>query len=172
MFLRFIKNFALKKNIKKCLPGSIQLAIPDRIITIGIIIDESYFFDREALVEALSSGGIKKENITTLSFKEKAKPKEILNHLYFTRKDISFAGTFLKEEVTAFINKPFDMLISYYDVEKPALLLATAKSKAKFKVGFSTIDDRFNSFMISTQAEKYTEFASELIKYLKILNKI
>lgn len=172
MFLRFIKNFALKKYIKKCLSGSISFAIPDRIVTVGIIVDESYFSDREALVEKLASDGIKKENIETLSFKEKVKSKEVLDYLYYSRKNISSTGIFLKEDVAAFINKPFDMLINYYDVEKPALLLATVKSKAKFKVGFSNIDNRFNSFMISTEAEKYTEFASELLKYLKILNKI
>ena len=64
------------------------------------------------------------------------------------------------------------MLISYYDVEKPPLVLVTLQSKAKFKVGFSTIDKRLNAFMITTVAEKHGEFVAELFKYLKILKKI
>ncbi|MDV6169977.1 hypothetical protein R1T16_16180 [Flavobacterium sp. DG1-102-2] len=172
MFLKFIKDFGLKKIIKKSLPGYKPATSPDAINTIGILIDESYFADKEGLITELIGMGFKRSNIETLSFKEKIKPKEIVDCCHYTRKDISVGGTFAKEDVAAFINKPFDMLISYYDIEKAPLLLATLKSKAKFKVGFSSIDNRLNSFMISSQAEKYTEFISELFKYLKILNKI
>jgi len=64
------------------------------------------------------------------------------------------------------------MLISYYDIEKAALLLVTQRTNANFKVGFSTIDKRLNHFMINTVAENYTVFTNELFRYLKILNKI
>lgn len=172
MFLKFIKDFALKKIIKKSLPGYKPVANSEIINTVGILIDESYFFDKESLIVELIAQGINRGNIETLSFKERIKPKEIVDCCHYTRKDVSATGIFVKEDVAAFVNKPFDMLISYYDVEKAPLLLATLKSKAKFKVGFSSIDNRFNNFMISSQAEKYTEFISELFKYLKILNKI
>lgn len=172
MFLKFIKDFALKKIIKKSLAGYKPIADSEVITKIGILIDESYFFDKESLILELISNGIKRSDIETLSFKERIKKKEIIDYRHYTRKDISAAGTFAKEDVAAFINTPFDMLISYYDVEKAPLVLATLKSKAKFKVGFSSVDKRLNNFMISSQAEKYTEFVSELFKYLKILNKI
>ena len=172
MFLKFIKDFALKKIIKKSLTGYKPVADSEVVTTVGILIDESYFFDKESLILDLIANGIRRSDIETLSFKERIKKKEIVDCCHYTRKDISAGGTFLKEDVAAFVNKPFDMLISYYDVEKAPLLLATLKSKAKFKVGFSSIDSRFNNFMISSQAEKYTEFASELFKYLRILNKI
>lgn len=172
MFLKFIKDFGLKKIIKKSLSGYKPVSSPDIVITVGILIDESYFFEKEGLIRELAANDIAVNNIETLSFKERVKPKEVIESCYYTRKDISVGGSFDKEDVAAFINKPFDMLISYYDVEKAPLLLATLKSKAKFKVGFSSIDNRFNNFMISSQAEKYPEFVSELIKYLKILNKI
>lgn len=172
MFLKFIKDFSLKKIIKKSLPGYKPVAAADEISTVGIIIDESYFFDKDDLISELTDGGIKKDALQILSFRERIKPKEVVECCHFTRRDISVSGEFLKQDVADFINTPFDLLINYYDVEKAPLLLATIKSKAKFKVGFATVDNRLNSFMISSQAEKYSEFASELIKYLKILNKI
>lgn len=172
MFLKFIKDFGLKKIIKKSLSGYKPISSPDPVITVGILLDESYFLEKDGLIKELAANGIAANNIETLSFREKVKPKEVLDYNFYTRKDISVLGTFDKEAAAAFVNKPFDMLISYYDVEKAPLLLATLKSKAKFKVGFSSIDNRFNNFMISSQAEKYPEFVSELIKYLKILNKI
>jgi hypothetical protein len=172
MFLKFIKDFGLKKIIKKSLSGYKPLASPDAVKTVGILIDESYFFNKEGLIKELMANGIAAYDIETLSFKEKVRSKEVIDHPYYTRKNISVGGAFEKEEAAAFVNKPFDMLISYYDVEKAPLLWATLKSKANFKVGFSSIDSRFNNFMISSQAVKYTEFVSELFKYLKILNKI
>ena len=80
--------------------------------------------------------------------------------------------TFDDKELNAFEATPFDLLISYYDTEKAALLLFTHLSKASFKVGFSNIDSRLNHFMINTKAENYKVFVDELFKYLKILKKI
>lgn len=172
MFLKFIKDFGLKKNIKKTLSQYKPVSSPDVVTTVGILVDESYFTDKEALINDLAQNGISTQNIKTLSFKERIKKKEVIDCCHYTRKDISGEGEFTKEDVAEFINTPFDMLISYYDVEKPPLIWATLKSKAKFKVGFATVDKRLNHFMISTVAEKHAEFITELFKYLKILNKI
>jgi hypothetical protein len=46
------------------------------------------------------------------------------------------------------------------------------QSKALFKVGFASIDKKLNHFIINTTAENHTVFMSELVKYLKILNKL
>ena len=70
-----------------------------------------------------------------------------------------------------FINEKFDLLISYYDVEKAILLKITHNSKAQFKVGFSSVDKRLNHLMINTNAENYKVFVHELFRYLKILNR-
>ena len=74
--------------------------------------------------------------------------------------------------INDFIETPFDLLVNYYDVNKSGLLLLSTKSKAKFKVGFDTVDKRVNHFIIKTLVENYNEFVLELFKYLKILNKI
>ena len=85
---------------------------------------------------------------------------------------MSWTATFGKQEVNNFITTDFDLLINYYDTEKVPLLLISHQSKAKFKVGFSSVDKRINHFMISTNAENHIIFIEELFKYLKILNKI
>ena len=172
MFLKFIKDFSLKKIIKNSLSNYKPIASPDKVVTVGILIDESYFTNKEELIQELVACGIDGNAIETLSFFERIKKGQEPDYPYFTRKDISVTGTFDKQEADLFIKKPFDMLISYYDVEKPPLVLATIKNKAKFKVGFSTTDSRLDNFMIALQAEKYKEFVAELFKYLKILNKI
>jgi hypothetical protein len=172
MFLKFFRDFTLKKIINKSLSHYKPLSSADAVYTVGILTDDSYFPDKASFISQLVENGIKEENIETLSFKERVKKKEIIDYPHYTRSDISTGGTFEKQEAAAFINKPFDMLISYYDIGKPPLVLATLQSKAKFKVGFSTVDKRLNHFMIDTVAEKYPEFIAELFKYLKILNKL
>lgn len=172
MFLNFIKDFSLKKIIKKTL-SNYKIAVSEgEIASVGIVLDETYFKDKELLINKLVEQGIKRGNIETLSYLDRLKKGEQPDCCHYTPKDITSGGEFAKEDVKAFINKPFDLLISYYDVAKPSLVLATMQSKAQFKVGYASVDNRLNSFMIASQAEKYEEFTDELIKYLKILNKL
>lgn len=172
MFLKFIKDFGLKKIIKKTLPVYEAPVSDKSVVTVGVVIDETYFAERENLVREIASYGIDPKNVQTLSFYERVKKNQVPECCHFTYKDVNSNGTFSKQDVTDFVNKPFDLLISFYDVQKPPLLLITLSSKATFKAGFSTTDSRLHTFMVASQAEKFKEFIAELFRYLKILNKI
>lgn len=172
MFLNKIKDFITKKIVKKRLLNVSLNASSSSIKKVGIVFDESYFYEKEALINELILNGIKEENIDILVFKNTIKKNETFDYPTFSFKHISWSATFDKEEVNSFINKDFDLLISYYDTEKSALLLVTHSSKASFKVGFASVDKRLNHFMIATNAENFKVFMDELFKYLKILNKL
>lgn len=172
MFLNYLKDFATKKIVKNSLSNVKHVATDNVIKTVGIIFDESYFYEREALVAELIQNGIVESNIKVLVFKNKIKKNETFDYPVFSHRDLSWTGTVDKKEVKEFISEPFDLLINYYDTEKVALLLVSHLSKASFKVGFASIDKRLNHFMINTNAENYKVFMDELFKYLKILNKI
>ena len=149
-----------------------HIASDDFIKTVGIVFDETYFYEKEALVQELVNNGIVENKIKILVFKDKIKKNEVFDYPVFSNKDLSWTGTVDKKEVKGFVTEPFDLLINYYDTEKIALLLVSHSSKASFKVGFASIDKRLNHFMINTNAENYKIFMDELFKYLKILNKI
>jgi hypothetical protein len=172
MFLNYFKDFATKKIVKKSLSNVKHVASDKMIRTVGIIFDESYFYEKEALINELIANGIAEKDIKILVFKDKIKKNEVFDYPVFSHKDLTWLATIDKKEVTDFVNEPFDLLINYYDVEKAILLLVSHLSKASFKVGFSVIDKRLNHFMINTNAENYKVFMDELFKYLKILNKI
>ena len=172
MFSIYIKNFFTKKIVKNTLSNVNHIPTNDLIKTVGIIFDESYFYEKEALIQELIANGIAKSNIQILVFKDKIKKNEVFDFPVFSHKDLSWTATFDKSEVKDFIAQKFDLLINYYDIEKSALLLISNHSKASFKVGFSSIDKKLNHFMINTNAENYKVFIDELFKYLKILNKI
>lgn len=172
MFSRIIKDFFLKRKIKKRLE-KYQLNYSSGVIkSVGILIDETYFNEADAIVNQLEQNGFDKDNIEILFYLDKKKKYLDSNKRYFFKNAISWNGSFKNEIVVDFIQKPFDLLISYYDIEKPVLLKVSKLSKANFKVGFHTIDKRINHFMVNLPAENYNAFISELIKYLKILKKI
>jgi hypothetical protein len=172
MISKIIKDFFLKRKVNKKLINYQLQVSPDKIVKVGVLIDGNYFTNQEDLIKEIEKHGIAKENIEILSFVNKNKKTLLEKFDYFFRKDISFGGLFKSERVTNFTDQHFDMLISYYDVQKPTLLLVSKSSKAKFKVGFQTIDKRINHLSINSVAENYAEFISELFKYLKILKKI
>jgi hypothetical protein len=171
MFLNFLKKFLLKRKLKKALSSMTSELSDEKIKTVGLIIDETYFTNKNQLLEDLQVQGIEERNINLLLYHDKDKKRD-LSAASFSMKNVSWSGVIDDEKVVAFEAQRFDLLISYYDLETPVLLWVTQRSKARFKVGFSTIDKRLNHLMIQTTAENNTIFIQELFKYLKILNKI
>lgn len=172
MFLYKIKDFWTKKNVKKRLSSVKHNSSNNYIKKVGLLIDESYFFEKDKLINELINNGILSQNIEFLVFRDKIKKNEVFDYSVFSSKDMSWNEAFNKEHIITFTNTNFDLLISYYDIEKAPLMLVTLNSKANFKVGFSSVDIRLNQFMIDTNAENYKVFVTELFKYLKILNKL
>jgi hypothetical protein len=172
MFLYKLKNFWIKKNVKKSLSNLRHSVSNNSIKTIGIVIDESLFDKKEDLIRELEKSNITRSEIKIIVFREVIKKNESLSYSAFSYKDLNWNATFNNNAVNEFINTNFDLLISYYDVERGPLLQLTCLSKADFKVGFESVDGRLNQFMIATSAIDYKIFIQELIKYLKILNKL
>lgn len=171
MFLDFLKKFLLKRKLKQAFGIVPDNFSPDKIKTVGLVIDETYFSGKDNLIQELKAKGIEEESITLLLYHDKNKKRDV-KFTSFSLKNVSWSGAIGDKEIVDFKSKKFDMLISYYDIEKAPLLLVTQRSKATFKVGFSNIDKRVNHFMIQTTAENSAVFIEELFKYLKILNKI
>lgn len=172
MFLKYIKDYFLKRILKNDLHNVKSISSAVSIQTVGLLIDGSYFFEKEALVKELIANGILKSNIKIIVYKDKLRKNEKHSQPTFSIKHLSWKAEITNPIVNDFVNEKFDLLISYYDVEKAILLNITHNSKALFKVGFSSVDKRLNHLMIKTNAENYTVFVHELFRYLKILNKI
>lgn len=172
MFLNYIKDYFLKRILKNSLQNvkSVSSTLP--IQTVGVLVDESYFHEKEALVEELVVNGFSGNNIEIIVYRDKLKKNETYSQPTFSTKHLNWKTEITNPIVNDFINEKFDLLISYYDVEKAILLNITHNSKALFKVGFSSVDKKLNHLMINTNAENYKVFVHELFRYLKILNKI
>ena len=172
MFLNYIKEISLKrilKNSYKDLTNNQNLTI---IKSVGLIIDESNFDKSEKLINEIVAGGIRKDNIKVIVYKDKLNQNEVFSYPTFNNKHINFSGKFTEKVVIDFIYNQFDLLISYYEIEKTSLQIITNNSKANFKVGFANVDKRLNHLMINTTLDNYKIFTFEVFKYLKILKKI
>lgn len=172
MFLNFLKDFIVKKTLKKNFQNSKNSESTQAVKKIGVLVDASVFSETESLIKQLEVNGILEDNITVIVYSDTFTGLEIKKRITFGAKHLKWNGKISSAEVNDFISKEFDLLISYYDTEKTILLKVTHSSRALFKVGFSSIDNRINHFMIQTNSTDFKLFISELFKYLKILNKI
>jgi len=171
MFLNRLKDFVGKKIVKKQL-ANVPKTSDEKIRTVGILFDQTYFHERDALLAELEKAGIARGNISVLVFKDAIKKNETIDAPSFSYRDFKWTAQIDNADIKSFTRKHFDLLINYYDVEKAPLLLVSHLSDAKFKAGFSSVDKRLHHFMIDTHAENYKVFADELVKYLNILNKL
>lgn len=172
MFLNFLKEFFLKRKLKNSFSNVKSEAGSGSVKTVGLLLDEASVSARENMVSALVQQGIAPVNIGILAFRNRIKKSEVFDYPVFSMADMGWAGSISKREVTEFVARPFDLLISYYDVEKHPLMLVTQKSKAGFKVGFAAVDKRLNHFTVGVAAAEHQVFISELFRYLKILKKL
>ena len=167
MFLDYIKEFFVKKSLKNNLNNVKNEVFTSNIQTIGLVVDESKFRDSKALIKELVSYGIAPEKIKIIAYRRKFKKQKTYSKPTFGKKNINWKGELTEPFLKEFIETEFDLLISYYDVENIALMMVTSKSKARFKVGFSSVNTRLNRWMFNTAMEEYKLFVSELFKYLK-----
>ena len=91
---------------------------------------------------------------------------------FFYPENFGWKGKIEGADLVDFVNEPFDALISYYRQDNLELNMATLKSKANFKIGISSKDERLNDFIINIAPDQIKIFKNELIKYLKVFNKI
>jgi hypothetical protein len=168
MFLNYIKDFYVKKKLKKSLHNVKSNILSVGIQTVGLLIDASHFSEKDALIKELIANGIPEKSIKTIVYKDRFKSNEVNSQLGFSDKHLNWKGEIKNPNVNDFINEEFDLLISFYDVEKAILMLITHNSKAVFKVGFSTIDKKLNHLTIDTNVKNYKVFTAELFRYLKL----
>lgn len=167
MFLNYIKEFFVKKSLKNNLNNVKNEVFTSNVQTIGLLIDEGRFDHSEDLIKELVSKGITPENIKIAVYRSKFSEKQTYSRPTFGRKSVNWKGEITEGFLNEFIKTEFDLLISYYDIETAILMLITAKSKAKFKVGFASVDEKLNRWMIDTAIKNYKLFVHELFRYLK-----
>lgn len=172
MFLKRFKEKSNQKYINNIL-NSGRAAVNSRPIeSIGIILNYDECNKYEALRNICKGIGVLENKIKFLTFitDEKLAPNSW--DAYFNPKNFGWNGKINNVEAQEFIKTEFDALISFYKEDSLELNMITALSKANFKIGISNNDERLHDFIIDIKPHQIDLFKYELIKYLKVLNKI
>ena len=172
MILKGFKEKSKKNYINSQLKNRIIKEFNTKVTSIGVVFNTDEINeipDFNGLAQAL---GIEKEKVEVIAFKYRVEEKESLFNPTFSSKQIGWRGVIKDQTLQQFLNKEFDILISYYKKDVTALKLITVASKAKLKVGVLETDERINDIIIKTEVNNFSTFTSEIKKYLNILNKI
>jgi len=90
MFLNYIKDFSVKKRLKINLQHIKSALANDSIKTVGLLIDESYFWETKALLKGLADNGILEENIEVIIYRDKLKKNRTNTKPTFTDAHLNF----------------------------------------------------------------------------------
>ena len=169
---KIIQKKQLRKKIELYLKGRDISSLNDSVVTMGYLVDEDLFQDFEKLFEVSKEMNLKENNVKIFTFMEVKKKLPSLRHNEINNKEFSWKGIIKNQNANEFLELPFDLLVGFYKGENNFLDLMMCKSKAKFKVGFKGVDSRISDLIIDVDPLKINNFKRELIKYLRVLNKI
>ncbi|RKE95076.1 DUF6913 domain-containing protein [Ichthyenterobacterium magnum] len=172
MIFKAFKEKSNQKYINKLLNARRVAVSNTKIDSVGVILHLSEFSDFEAFRAYFKSLNIQHAKLKIIAFVEDSKDANLLWDTYFNPKDFGWKGKVNNIDLQTFIDTKFDALISYYKDDVLELNLITALSKANFKVGLTTKDDRLYDLMIDVSPKNFKLFKTELTKYLTVLNKI
>ncbi len=172
MILKAFKEKQNEKYLNKLLTEREVSLIDNNIESIGVIlnIDETDDFNLFKLLATKLN--VNENKLKIIAFSSN---KDIdLNSwdACFNPKDFTWNGRVKNVEMHEFLDKKYDILISYYEADILELKLMTALSKARFKIGILKTDERLNDLIIKTGLKEFEVFKDEVFKYLTILNKI
>ena len=167
-----IKRKSLRKVTERNLGKRDLSNVNARLKMLGFIVDESAFQEFDLLLDFYTALGIVPKDVKIFSFIEVKKKLPSLRNNQVQCKDFNWKGEMHNQNAQEFLDKEFDVLVGYYSGKNEFLDLMISQSKAKFKVGLANSDERLFDLLLAVDLGNIPLFKQELVKYLKVLNKI
>ena len=169
MFLKALQYKSAQKVLAKKLGESVVKEVNSKPIqTVGIIINADETANVTDIVASLKLNA----TIDILCYHKNHQKTRTLDYPVFYEKDFGWKGKARSEALQNFLEKPFDVLISYYNTNLVPLQLVSGLHIASFKVGISGSDQEIHDLIIQTTTKEIATFTKELHTYLHILNKL
>ncbi len=180
--MSWIQNIALKAIAKKSKKTARKVRVHNlhTAKNIGIVYNATSRTNDEKVLKLERFFKEERKKVTVLGFVDTKKaeemPEQRMSRVFFNKKDLNILGLpkSKQTEVQAFVQQPFDVLISL-DIPGNTLPLLDvfARSKAQFKI--SPADELWQPYAdfmidISTKPE-LSYFIIQLKHYLKLINK-
>jgi hypothetical protein len=172
MFLKAFKEKSSRKYLNKLLSDRKLNVDNKKIKSVGVILNYDETQDFKILKPLMSQLGVQPNAVKLIAYTKD--PKGLGNSLNacYNPNDFAWGGVVKNEEIKAFTNTKFDLLVSYYTEDLVNLKLLTALTPSQIKIGILQSDMRINDIIVNTALDATRVFNDEVIKYLTVLNKI
>jgi hypothetical protein len=171
----FLKRFKAKSNQKftsRLLDHRKNGVNEKKIDTIAVLLNADEFDTRDVFQNFFKALSPQSSHQQFFTFSKTHIENQNETRSIFTSNDFGWNGKLKKTELQNFTNFEFDVLICYFKHNVPELMQIAAMSNANFKVGISTLDERLYDLIIDVKPRDFSQFKTELKKYLTILNKL
>lgn len=176
MFKRLKDKFKHKsalKFLKEELGKSTQDIDRSKGITsVGCIVNLDKFEKSELFFEFIEEYKLRPNAVRIIGYKSYYDKNSPYSTPVFSDKDLGWNGTIENSYALEFLNREYDLLVNYYNEENLLLQLMSVKTKARVKVGFKEIDEKYNDLILNIPLKDFKVFKQELKKYLKVFNEI
>lgn len=174
MFFKKYKEKAAYKILKKGLSvrSDRQSTGDDKVSSLACLVNLDEFEDVEAFKGLAGAMNVRQEHFRIIGYTQRKDANAYYGIPVFRHEDLGWKGEIRNNRYKQLLDRPYDMLLSYYSQPELLLGLATLQVRSAFKVGLKGEYEKGNDFIMNIAPGKFREFKEELIKYLTILNKI
>lgn len=174
MFLRGLKERSGYKFLNKVLANNNQAStrVKNGIHAMGCIVDIDILPDTEVIYGMANDFNLRPNEIKIIGYKSKVDKVSPYSIPMFSDADLGWNGNLKSGYLSEFLERDYDVVLNYYAEEKLPLMLASAQSKARIKVGFTSVKEELNNLILNVDAKNFEAFQAELKKYLTILKEI
>jgi len=167
-----VRSFSLKRRINDALKNRDLSQRNSKLEKLGILLDDTFVEEKKYLEKFITTLNLKDKQVVFFHFVEADKKMPTLESNQLSKKQINIKGRILSQDALDFLEIPFDVLIGIFPEDNMWMNLMSARSKAKFKIGFEGMDQRIFDLILNIDPRDAQLFETETIKYLEILNKI
>jgi len=172
MIFNKLKHRSISRHIKKLLSQRSLVTSNDEAKTLVVLTDLDKFYDKSYFLDLAKSLGIAETNYTLLVFSSNKKTIKTYTGSLLTYSKIGWKGVIKDAQLKRLLAEDTDVLINYFKGENIALELASASCNAGFRIGLSQANKKLNDLIVDCKLSETKLFKMEMIKYLKVLNKL
>jgi len=165
----FWRNRVLEKEMGKRL-SSKKLDSSFKIRKVAIIVDPKTEIESRFFLDLAKDFKILEVQIDLMLLNKDLKLGTQYQH-FFDKDEVNFWSSF-KGDLLNFCEGDYDLLINYYNKANSIYSLISTRTNHKLSVGFMGADPRVNDLIFDFDPKDKQTFKNELLKYMKILNKI
>lgn len=169
--LEKLRQRAIRNQTEKTLRSRDTSEINSKLVTLGFMVDENLMSDFDRLYDFQKSLELRPKDVKVFSFLEVKKKLPSIRQNQLNNKDFTWRGELQNQNAIEFLDTPFDVLIGMYQGKNLFMDYLVAKSKARFKVGFTSADPRLFDLILGIPPDNIRLVESELKKYITILKK-